>query len=360
MSDADWLDLIHGDADILASDGDFYLPQRFLDQQVSAISKVAKYSAFARHTAGITLAFRTNSDEFAFECAIEPKLSLIRTLAAMATDALPQLSQMRTRRGNRRRYNIGAMISMDVFEMKVDDAPPIRVKANNDLMVFRLDNPDHREVDVRLYFPILESPKIRYFAASGDIEPIRQPDRRMLFLGDSITQGCYTASPSSTYVSQLARELGYEALNQGIAGCTYDARFLDGLSNLERIDQIMVAYGTNDWAGGQSAAQIQQAASDYYDTLTKALPNTPITVLSPIWRGDMDNPEAVFPFEQLDGIIRQAVSDWPDILVINGLDVSAHDSSCYSDQFLHPNASGFEFMAERLTEAFKASGRTNN
>lgn len=92
--------------------------------------------------------------------------------------------------------------------------------------------------------------------------------KKIIFLGDSITEGAGTSAPAHIYLNVLARGAGLaEARNYGIGG-TRIARQTRSLANLEYLDEldfckrfdkmdddadiVVVFGGTNDFAHGDA------------------------------------------------------------------------------------------------------------
>ncbi|MGA1195808.1 MAG: SGNH/GDSL hydrolase family protein [Candidatus Latescibacterota bacterium] len=115
------------------------------------------------------------------------------------------------------------------------------------------------------------------------VEPVERPQRKLLCLGDSITQGMDSKSPMAAYTTQLARLLDAELLNQGVGGHVFDADSFDmGLAF--DADVVTIAYGTNDWNGNKTVSEIENNVRAYLTKVKARFPSVDIYVLSPIWR----------------------------------------------------------------------------
>lgn len=108
----------------------------------------------------------------------------------------------------------------------------------------------------------------------------------MLFLGDSITQGMDALHPSFGYAMTAARLLGLEHYNYGIGGAVFAAESLPEAPVASPLG-IVVAYGTNDWSGALST----ELARAYLKRVRSLWPQTPVTVLEPLWRTIADGQE---------------------------------------------------------------------
>ena len=348
--------LARGFADMIPDADDYVLISRFSARQLAAFKTTPAYTACSTHTAGVRLTFRTDGDELRFKCKLPPRLNVIKALVSSTPTLLAQLlngsgSAYQQNRGIKRTwisYSIQSAIKLNVFELVLDGVSVSLTRAVNGEIVIPFDNPDHKMCRVDLYFPILEGALIKDFTVNGAVEPAIEQKQRLLCLGDSITHGCLAFHPSRTYVNLVAESLGVEVINQGVAGCTHMPLHLDGLEDIPEPDLITIAYGTNDWNSLPTFEEIRQNIAMYYARVNAVFPGKPIKVITPIWRADMDESRPCGEFTGVRAIITEEASVWPNMTVIDGLDMTPHDSAYYEDSYLHPNEQGFAFMAEKL------------
>ena len=81
--------------------------------------------------------------------------------------------------------------------------------------------------------------------STGPFSPARK-NEKVLWLGDSITQGFGPLRSAQTYVSVANRLLNYDIVNQGIGGYIYDKKSLMKMDGYTP-DKIIVALGTNQF-----------------------------------------------------------------------------------------------------------------
>jgi hypothetical protein len=55
-------------------------------------------------------------------------------------------------------------------------------------------------------------------------------------------------------------------------------------------------------------------------------------------------------FEEAREFIRQTAEQYPEVHIIDGLELMAHDAALTSDGYLHPNDEGFMQMGRSLIE----------
>lgn len=197
-----------------------------------------------------------------------------------------------------------------------------------------------------VYLPADATILLKNFEINGEYTPITGGER-VLWLGDSITQGFGPLRSSCTYVCVANRLLGYDILNQGIGGYVYDKKSLMKMEGYKP-DKIIVSLGTNQY-GTESMQDIEE----YYERLKELYGDTPVLAIIPIWRGDN--------LEGLDTLIRfcektRAICEkYDNIKIVEGFELVPHLSEYYLDN-LHPNALGAEVYGRNLVEAIRKLG----
>lgn len=202
---------------------------------------------------------------------------------------------------------------------------------------------------VAIYFSNFFGMRIKNFEISDNakIKPVKK-DRKFLFYGDSITQGYTTEYPSFTYSSIVSRAFNAECVNKGIGGDYYSLPFLDE-KPVNKLDAIIVAFGTNDWSGGKD---IKKNSTDFYDKLTKIYPGVKIFTLLPLWRGK-EGKQNVIKFDEMREILIKVCKKYKDITVIDAIDFIPHDGKFFLPDLLHPNTLGFRMYGENVVNALK-------
>ena len=137
------------------------------------------------------------------------------------------------------------------------------------------------EKNVVIYLPADATVLIRNCEIDGGFTPARKGEK-VLWLGDSITQGYGPLRSAQTYVSVANRLLNYDIINQGIGGYVYDKKSLIKMDGYTP-DKIIVALGTN-----QFGCETMQDVEEYYETLISIYgTEIPILCVTPLWRGDV-------------------------------------------------------------------------
>ena len=237
---------------------------------------------------------------------------------------------------------------IDGIDIVVNSIHMKTIKAKNGKLRIKIKNPNHETKEVRIYFPTIEGISVKDITILGEVSQL--PERkRMLCLGDSITQGMISGGPSLNYVALLADYLQMDALNQGVGGYHFCKDSLNGLEKLEQPNLITVAYGTNDWAAKPDITTIANDIEDYFAKLYGLFSQVMIFVITPIWRADYEDPvPCQEPIEKIAQIIHEVCKKYSNIYVIDGETLIDHDESRFADCFLHPNSTGFAQMARKL------------
>ena len=134
--------------------------------------------------------------------------------------------------------------------------------------------------NVIIYLPADATVVVRNFKINASYTPAKKGEK-VLWLGDSITQGFGPLRSSQTYVSVANRLLNYDIINQGIGGYVYDKKSLLKMEGYSP-DKIIVALGTN-----QYGCETMKDVEEYYEALIGLYGSKiPILCISPLWRGD--------------------------------------------------------------------------
>ena len=147
------------------------------------------------------------------------------------------------------------------------------------------DGSDHRW---ELWLPLTLAGPLA-IAVDGEVTPAPAESRRLLTIGDSITQGMVANGPAGSYAALLARTLGADLRNHGIGGHIFDPEIVTDTGDWQP-HLVTVAYGTNDWAGGHTRERITTNASELLTAIRCAHPQSPIVLVTPLWRENEAKP----------------------------------------------------------------------
>jgi hypothetical protein len=292
--------------------------------------------------AGCCLTFSATGTFFSFQCK--------RHLAKQKKASVP-LGQNEALKAYGRPFDM-----TDCFDVSVDGRvlDPIPIKKG--LVSIALEHRENCSVLVKLYFPMCHPVGISDLRSDGSLASVKESRQRLLCLGDSIMQGFMAQRPAFSLVALLGERLSMQTINQGICAYQYDNALLEGLQETGSCSSLLVGLGTNDWNFDPDMQSIKNRVSSFYSRLTELFPTIPIFVLTPIWRSDYRQTQLCGTFEELSDTIAKEARHFENVHVIDGLSVSPHDSTSYTDGFLHPNIQGFQYLADRV---FSAMNRIN-
>ncbi len=202
------------------------------------------------------------------------------------------------------------------------------------------------EKNITVYLPADATFWIKNFEINGEYEPAAKKEK-VLWMGDSITQGFGPLRSAQTYVSVANRYLNYDILNQGIGGYVYDKKVLMKMEGYQP-DKIIVALGTN-----QFGTETMDDIEEYYETLMTLYGKTPVLCITPLWRGDVENGEpTLISFCEKT---KKIAGKYENVTIIDGFKLVPHVPEYFLDK-LHPNCLGCECYGRNLVEAIKETG----
>lgn len=238
--------------------------------------------------------------------------------------------------------------SEDSFELMVDGQirKIVYVKDVENEGKLEWELPEGKK-SVVIYLPADATVLIRGFEIDGEYE-VPAKNEKVLWLGDSITQGFGPLRSGQTYVSVANRLLNYDIINQGIGGYVYDKKSLMRMEGYQP-DKIIVALGTNQY-GSETMTDVEE----YYETLIGIYGSEiPILCISPLWRGD--SVEGLPKLIDFCENIKRIAGSYKNVTVVDGFRMVPHLSEYFLDN-LHPNCLGTETFGRNLVEAIRESG----
>jgi lysophospholipase L1-like esterase len=192
---------------------------------------------------------------------------------------------------------------------------------------------------VTIYLPVDATVLIRNLRINAEAE-VPQKNGKVLWLGDSITQGYGPLRSAHSYVSVANRLLNYDILNQGIGGYIYDKKSLVKMEGYMP-EKIIVSLGTNQYRT-ESMVEIEE----YYEQLMEVYgKDIPVLCITPIWRGDA--PEKLPVLERFCEQLTEICRKYSNIKLVKGFDLVPHLSEYFLDN-LHPNELGSEIYGRNL------------
>ena len=268
----------------------------------------------AKQSAGIRLAFETDSKTLSFSATLLPDSS-------------------------------GAFGGFDVYENGVM-IEHVQTEGRSDWTAeIALSSGEHT---VEIYIPWSKGVALKSLSIDdgATLKPHRRA-RKLLAFGDSITHGATAVYPSLTYIQRLARMLDADLASRAVGGDVFTSAIAE-METCTDPDIVTVAYGTNDW-GHRTGERFDRECPAMLEALAKKYADAKIFVITPIWRKNWDR-EAMSG-KTMQGICREIRSHaevYPNVTVIDAWNFVPHLSEFFADGCLHPNDLGMGIYAERL------------
>ena len=181
----------------------------------------------------------------------------------------------------------------------------------------------------------------------ADVTPVKY-SRKMIFYGDSITQGWNSEKDSQSYAWLVSRYYDANSMILGVGGVNFYPDTVD--DNGFDADIVIVALGTNDYSGDFSADQIRTGCAEYLDRLLAIYRDKKMFCITPIWRADGDTVYAAGTHKDVCRIIAKE-AEKRGFTVIDGYTLVPHRTEYFADGFLHPNDMGFALYAQNLIKS---------
>ncbi len=237
------------------------------------------------------------------------------------------------------------------FEIYIDGLFRYTMKETKTLSV-DIDTPHGEPIEdarVTVYFPSHKEGKLKCIELDdGTYVRPHKFDRRILFMGDSITQGWESGFDSLSFANKVSRYFNAESVIQGVGGACFYPEFLEPLPM--DFDWVVVGYGTNDFTFREDFDEFYKYMCEYMSKLSRIYGDKKVFVISPIWRR-LSKPEERQRFDEYRRAIANEAQNYGFIHVDGSLLVPPI-SDLYTDG-LHPNGTGFSLFAENLINMMK-------
>ena len=282
------------------------------DRQIAAWNEKNKdLGARAAGTTGVRLDFHTNSQTLSFSVACGKKFELY--INGLLREQFLTAEQKQ-------------------FDIRLSDP---------------LGNP-LSEYRVTLIFPSHDDGGVLEWIALDDDSTVAPHiyDMKMLFIGDSITQGWASKYDSLSYAWRVTRHFNADSVIQGIGGAYFHEDCFDHIDFDP--DVVLVAYGTNDFGYYKTYDELRAHASAHLALIAQEYVGKQVFVLSPIWRDKRDG-KRMGTFEDCRAIVA-GEAERLGLIHIDGLALVPPIPEFFGDAYLHPNDEGFTHYVEHLFE----------
>lgn len=317
----DYVGIFKGTVSVDQNEGE-YMPVRLTEKQFCRYKRIPR-CVFPYASAGIKMEFVTDTEEISFSYLYTAAWTHfegnIPTFDIYVNGVLKNILPIETDRKNQ-------WINLSVKLCKENERNKITV-----------------------YFPHNAAIKIKNISI-GDFGTSDPKKRRLLVMGDSISQGLMGNTSSLTYAEIYARFFDMEILNQSVGGDCFDEEAIDENINYEPTD-VIVALGTNDVAFYNDYDLIEVNAKKYLEKIHTLYNNCDVTVVTPPGQLSWDKTDK--NRAEMLKRIREFISGEcvkHGFYVLRGHELLPENQRFYIDD-THPNDLGFSQYAVNLIKA---------
>ncbi|MBR3964976.1 MAG: SGNH/GDSL hydrolase family protein [Clostridia bacterium] len=174
-------------------------------------------------------------------------------------------------------------------------------------------------------------------------------DMKMLFIGDSITQGWESKYDTLAYAQRVSMFFNADSIIQGIGGIYFRIKAYDKIDY--EPDAVIISLGTNDFNHFPTLDDMRVQVSGFLDLLCEDFSDKKVFIISPIWRA-LKSEESYTRFAACrDVVISEA--ERRGLIHIDGLTLMPPIPALFADKVLHPNDLGFSVYSENLIKALQ-------
>lgn len=236
------------------------------------------------------------------------------------------------------------------YEICVDGLMRQQYNVNaGDVISLELSDPTGMKKDeyrVTVVFPSHDDPAVIEYVELDDgsyVKPHKY-DRKILFIGDSITQGWAAIHDSYSYAYRVSDFFNAESVIQGTGGAYFHEDCFDHIDFDP--DVVFMSYGTNDFSRFKNYDELRAHADAHMALVSEKYSGKKLFCISPIWR-DKREGKKMGSFEGCRNIIIECAKKY-GFEHIDGLTLVPPRPELFEDGFLHPNEIGFSFYSENL------------
>ncbi len=202
---------------------------------------------------------------------------------------------------------------------------------------------------VEIYLPNYSEVGIKHLAANSAYRAAPRRKTKVLFIGDSITQGGGSKRSAQTYVNVVKRALGWEIVNHGIGGYYFEKNLLSEIPFSP--DKIVVSLGTNQHS--MEEGESRRRICEFFEALHALYGNKSTLVILPAYCGNPNIENKPQKYKRIKGFILDAAGRYPNIKSVSAYGMIPHLADYYMDDLTHPNALGMELYGQNLAKEIK-------
>ncbi|MFA7231449.1 MAG: SGNH/GDSL hydrolase family protein [Victivallaceae bacterium] len=221
-----------------------------------------------------------------------------------------------------------------------------------EIFSFSTEIPGAGDKRIEIFLPVMVECTVQALEIEdgASLATVEEVDR-MMFIGDSITQGIEVTAPALAYPAQVAAALEKDFHNIAVGGAKMNAN-VGKLALDLKWKTAFVAFGINDFNQSRPLAEFTAETEGLLKHLSSRK-RAKIYVITPLpWAGRTTPNELGLSPEDYRQAIRDAAGKITGVKVIEGAELVPDDAALYVDN-VHPNDSGMTLLAEKLLEKIK-------
>ena len=173
----------------------------------------------------------------------------------------------------------------------------------------------------------------------------------MICFGDSITHGYDAIHPSFSYASHLATLLDADYINKGIGGDIFCPALLEE-AECPDPDYITIAYGANDW-DKSTPEELEANCRAFFARIRELYPTSKIFVQTPIWHVAYHKTDKLgMTVPEMNAFLCEILRDYPSLYVVDGPSLVPHLPEFYTDG-AHPTEACFAYYSANFYAAIQ-------
>lgn len=130
--------------------------------------------------------------------------------------------------------------------------------------------------NVRIYLPLYNEITELKILTYNEICPVMHQTKKLVFYGNSITQGASASRPGLSFVNILSRELEFEIYNYSISSCCLAFPSVAHTISTINADCIILDYSRN----ATSDEELYNRLTNFYSVIRKKNPKTPVVFMT--------------------------------------------------------------------------------
>ena len=202
---------------------------------------------------------------------------------------------------------------------------------------------------IEVYIPNYSQVGIKNLNIDGEYKFVPKRKTKVLFIGDSITQGGGARRSGQTFVDIVKRMLDYEIINQGIGGYFCDKNILKDIPFNPQ--KIVIGFGTNHRV--LEDEENVKVIGEFFNKLCEKYSDKKILVIIPPYYGREQTEFVRQKYKKIKEIILDSVSKYKNVKTVSAYEMIPHLPEYYLQDFIHPNGLGMEVYGQNLVKAIK-------